>query len=78
MKVLIERESDCILGFTMFGAGAGDVMTTVQMAMLGGLPYTVVRDAVLAHPTMPEGLASLFGNVPPIAVQDKIQIEIRP
>ena len=67
MKVLIETESDRILGFTMFGAGAGDVMTAVQMAMLAGLPYTAVRDAVIAHPTMPEGLISLFGNVPPIS-----------
>jgi pyruvate/2-oxoglutarate dehydrogenase complex dihydrolipoamide dehydrogenase (E3) component len=65
MKVLIEAESDRILGFTMFGAGAGDVMAAVQMAMLGGVPYTAVRDAVIAHPTMPEGLILLFGNVPP-------------
>jgi pyruvate/2-oxoglutarate dehydrogenase complex dihydrolipoamide dehydrogenase (E3) component len=69
MKVLIETESDRMLGFTMFGAGAGDVMAAVQMAMLGGLPYTAVRDAVIAHPTMPEGLESLFGNVPPISAQ---------
>jgi pyruvate/2-oxoglutarate dehydrogenase complex dihydrolipoamide dehydrogenase (E3) component len=66
MKVLIEAESDRILGFTMFGAGAGDVMAAVQMAMLGGVPYTAVRDAVIAHPTMAEGLILLFGNVPPI------------
>ena len=38
-----------------------------QMAMLGGLPYTAIRDAVIAHPTMPEGLILLFGNVPPIS-----------
>jgi pyruvate/2-oxoglutarate dehydrogenase complex dihydrolipoamide dehydrogenase (E3) component len=67
MKVLIEMESDRILGFTMFGAGAGDVMATVQMAMLAGLPYTALRDAVITHPTMPEGLIQLFGNVPPIS-----------
>jgi pyruvate/2-oxoglutarate dehydrogenase complex dihydrolipoamide dehydrogenase (E3) component len=65
MKVLIEKKSDRILGFTMFGAGAGDVMATVQITMLAGLPYTTLRDAVIAHPTMPEGLISLFGNVPP-------------
>jgi hypothetical protein len=65
MKVLIEPESDRILGFTMFGAGAGDVTAAVQMAMLGGVPYTAVRDAVIAHPTMAEGLILLFGNVPP-------------
>jgi pyruvate/2-oxoglutarate dehydrogenase complex dihydrolipoamide dehydrogenase (E3) component len=64
MKVLIETESDRILGFTMFGAGAGDVMATVQMAMLAELPYTAVRDAVLTHPTMPEGLVQLLDNVP--------------
>jgi pyruvate/2-oxoglutarate dehydrogenase complex dihydrolipoamide dehydrogenase (E3) component len=69
MKVLIETESDRILGFTMFGAGAGDVMATVQMAMLAGLPYTAIRDAILAHPTMPEGLGQLFGNVPPISAR---------
>jgi pyruvate/2-oxoglutarate dehydrogenase complex dihydrolipoamide dehydrogenase (E3) component len=64
MKVLIEKESDRILGFTMFGAGAGDVMTTVQMTMLAGLPYTALRDAVIAHPTMPEGLIPLLLAVP--------------
>jgi pyruvate/2-oxoglutarate dehydrogenase complex dihydrolipoamide dehydrogenase (E3) component len=69
MKVLIEAESDRILGFTMFGAGAGDVMAAVQMAMLGGLPYTAIRDAVIAHPTMPEGLILLFGNVPPTSAR---------
>jgi pyruvate/2-oxoglutarate dehydrogenase complex dihydrolipoamide dehydrogenase (E3) component len=70
MKVLIEMESDRILGFTMFGTGAGEIMTTVQMAMLAGLPYTAVRDAVIAHPTMSEGLIPLFGNVPPISASD--------
>ena len=64
MKVLIETESDRILGFTMFGAGAGDVMATVQMTMLAGLPYTALRDAVIAHPTMPEGLIPLLLAVP--------------
>ena len=67
MKVLIETESDHILGFTMFGTGAGDVMAAVQMAMLAGVPFTAERDAVIAHPTMPEGLILLFGNVPPIS-----------
>jgi hypothetical protein len=40
-------------------------MAAVQTAMLGGLPYTVFRDAILAHPTMAEGLAALFSSVPP-------------
>jgi len=64
MKALIDTESDRILGFTMFGAGAGDVMATVQMTMLAGLPYTALRDAVIAHPTMPEGLIPLLLAVP--------------
>jgi pyruvate/2-oxoglutarate dehydrogenase complex dihydrolipoamide dehydrogenase (E3) component len=67
MKALIEKESDRILGFTMFGFGAGDVMLNVQMTMLAGLPYTALRDAVIAHPTMPEALIFLLGNVPPMS-----------
>lgn len=64
MKVLIDVESDRILGFTMFGTGAGEVMTLVQMTMLNGLPYTTIRDAIIAHPTMPEGLFFLLTAVP--------------
>ncbi len=64
MKVLIDTKSDRILGFTMFGAGAGDVMATVQMTMLAGLPYPALRDTVIAHPTMPEGLIQLLLAVP--------------
>jgi pyruvate/2-oxoglutarate dehydrogenase complex dihydrolipoamide dehydrogenase (E3) component len=47
----------------MIGPEAGEVMAAVQMAILGGLPYTVFRDAILAHPTMAEGLNSLFAAV---------------
>jgi pyruvate/2-oxoglutarate dehydrogenase complex dihydrolipoamide dehydrogenase (E3) component len=77
MKVLIETESDRILGFTMFGAGAGDVMAAVQMAMLAGMPYTAVGDAIIAHPTMPEGLIQLFGNVPPLPSPAEFLIDSR-
>lgn len=64
MKVLVGSD-DRILGFTMIGAEAGEVMATVQTAMLADLPYSRLRDAILAHPTMAEGLGSLFENVPP-------------
>jgi len=64
MKLLVEASGDRILGFTMIGAEAGEVVATVQTAMLGGLPYTVLRDAILAHPTMAEGLNSLFAAIP--------------
>ncbi len=63
MKVLIEAAGDRILGFAMIGPEAGEVMAVVQTAILGGLPYTVLRDAILAHPTMAEGLNGLFGAV---------------
>jgi len=65
MKALIEANGDRILGFTMVGPEAGEVMAVVQMAMLAGLSYTTLRDAILTHPTMAEGLNSLFSNVKP-------------
>ena len=64
LKALIEEDGDRILGFTAFGPEAGEVMAVVQVAMLAGLPYTALRDAVLTHPTMAEGLAALFSSVP--------------
>ena len=63
MKVLVEKQGDRVLGFTMIGLEAGEVMATVQTAMLGGLPYTVFRDAILTHPTMAEGLNDLFAAI---------------
>ncbi len=65
MKALVEAEGDRILGFTMFGAEAGEVMPVVQTAMLAGMPYTGLRDAIFAHPTMAEGLGPLFTRAPP-------------
>jgi pyruvate/2-oxoglutarate dehydrogenase complex dihydrolipoamide dehydrogenase (E3) component len=67
MKVLVDAHSDQILGFSMLGTNAGDVVTAVQMAMLGKLPYTAVRDAIISHPLMSEGLNVLFSKVPPRA-----------
>jgi pyruvate/2-oxoglutarate dehydrogenase complex dihydrolipoamide dehydrogenase (E3) component len=64
MKTLIDAHSDRILGFTAFGPEAGELMGTVQLAMLAGLPYTTLRDAMFAHPTMTEGLKALFMGVP--------------
>ena len=69
MKVLVGASDDRILGFTMVGAEAGEVMTAVQTAMLADLPYPRLRDAILAHPTMAEGLGDLFSHVPDRSVQ---------
>jgi pyruvate/2-oxoglutarate dehydrogenase complex dihydrolipoamide dehydrogenase (E3) component len=65
MKVLVGASDDSILGFTMIGAEAGEVMAVIQTAMLAGLRYPQLRDAPIAHPTMAEGLGFLFSNVPP-------------
>jgi pyruvate/2-oxoglutarate dehydrogenase complex dihydrolipoamide dehydrogenase (E3) component len=65
MKVLLDMDSDRILGFTMLGPGAGEVIGVVQTAMLAGLPYTALRDAIFTHPTMAEGLNVLFANAAP-------------
>ncbi len=67
MKALVDTRTDRILGFTMFGPEAGEVIAVVQTAMLAGMPYTGLRDAILAHPTMAEGLNGLFSAVPPAA-----------
>jgi len=67
MKALLDARTDRILGFTMFGPEAGEVMAVVQTAMLAGMPYTGLRDAILAHPTMAEGLKALFAEVQPSA-----------
>jgi pyruvate/2-oxoglutarate dehydrogenase complex dihydrolipoamide dehydrogenase (E3) component len=64
MKMLIAAESDRILGFTCFGTEASELMVTVQTAMLGGLPYTLLQDAIFTHPTAAEGLTVLLANVP--------------
>jgi pyruvate/2-oxoglutarate dehydrogenase complex dihydrolipoamide dehydrogenase (E3) component len=66
MKALIAGDDDRILGFVMLGAHTGEVMTVVQMAMLGQLTYTAVRDGILAHPTVAEGLNMLFATVRPL------------
>lgn len=64
MKALVSATDERILGFTMIGSEAGEVMAAVQMAILGQMPYTKVRDAVIAHLTMAEGLGFLLGEIP--------------
>ena len=69
MKALVGENDDRILGFTMIGAAAGEVMAVVQMAMLAGVPYGRLANAVLAHPTMAEGLSMLLAQMPPESIQ---------
>ena len=63
MKMLLDERSDRILGFTVFGTEASELMTTVQTAMLGDLPFTALRDALFTHPTAAEGLTMLLASV---------------
>jgi pyruvate/2-oxoglutarate dehydrogenase complex dihydrolipoamide dehydrogenase (E3) component len=72
MKALV-GDDDRILGFTMIGAEADGVTAVVQAAMLADLPYPRLRDAILAHPTMAEGLGGLFANVPPRVVPGAVR-----
>jgi pyruvate/2-oxoglutarate dehydrogenase complex dihydrolipoamide dehydrogenase (E3) component len=70
MKVLVGANDDRILGFTMIGSEAGEVMAAMQTAMLAELPYTKLRDAVIVHLTVAEGLGPLLDSVPaPSGVQ---------
>jgi pyruvate/2-oxoglutarate dehydrogenase complex dihydrolipoamide dehydrogenase (E3) component len=75
MKTLIDAHSDRILGFTAFGPEAGELMGTVQLAMLADVPYTMLRDAMFAHPTMTEGLKALFMAVPQRLEKDAEQVQ---
>ncbi|NUY01455.1 FAD-dependent oxidoreductase [Paraburkholderia youngii] len=63
MKALVAPDSGQILGFSMVGSGAGEVTSVVQMAMLGSVPHTAVRDAIIAHPLLAEGLNLLFATL---------------
>jgi pyruvate/2-oxoglutarate dehydrogenase complex dihydrolipoamide dehydrogenase (E3) component len=65
MKVLVGATDDRILGFTMIGSEAGEVMAAIQTAILADLSYTKLRDAVFAHLTVAEGLGPLFESVRP-------------
>ncbi|MBO0753306.1 MAG: FAD-dependent oxidoreductase [Bradyrhizobiaceae bacterium] len=65
MKAIVSDNDDRILGFTMIGTEAGEVMAAVHTAMLAGLSYSTLANAPFAHPTMAEGLSLLFSNVPP-------------
>jgi len=67
LKALIAADSDRILGFTALGAEAGELIAVVQTAMLTNAPYTTLRDAILTHPTIAEGLTVLFASEPTLA-----------
>ena len=60
MKAIVDAETHQILGCAILGMEGGEVMTVLQVAMMGKLPYTVIRDGIFAHPTLAESLNNLF------------------
>jgi pyruvate/2-oxoglutarate dehydrogenase complex dihydrolipoamide dehydrogenase (E3) component len=60
LKAVVDAKTDQILGAAVLGVEGGEVMAVLQMAMVGRLPYTVLRDGVFAHPTLAESLNNLF------------------
>jgi pyruvate/2-oxoglutarate dehydrogenase complex dihydrolipoamide dehydrogenase (E3) component len=63
MKAIVDAQSEQILGFTVLGVEGGELMSAVQIAMMGKLSYTALRDAIFAHPTIAECLNNLFATV---------------
>jgi pyruvate/2-oxoglutarate dehydrogenase complex dihydrolipoamide dehydrogenase (E3) component len=62
MKAVVDLENDQILGVAVLGIEGGEIMTQLQLAMMGKLPSTLLRETVFAHPTLAESLNNLFGN----------------
>jgi pyruvate/2-oxoglutarate dehydrogenase complex dihydrolipoamide dehydrogenase (E3) component len=60
MKAIVDVETGQILGCAVLGIEGGEIMSAIQIAMMGKLPYTALRDAVFAHPTLAESLNNLF------------------
>ena len=60
MKVLVEQNSDKILGCAILGIDGGEIMAILQFAMMADIPYTKLRDGIFAHPTLAESMNNLF------------------
>ena len=62
MKVIVDADSSQMLGAAVLGIEGGEIMSQIQLALMGKLPYTVLKDAVFAHPTLAESLNNLFSH----------------
>jgi pyruvate/2-oxoglutarate dehydrogenase complex dihydrolipoamide dehydrogenase (E3) component len=60
MKAIVDAKTKKILGACIFGAEGGEVMSVLQMAMMGGITYDLIRNGIFAHPTYVESLNNLF------------------
>jgi pyruvate/2-oxoglutarate dehydrogenase complex dihydrolipoamide dehydrogenase (E3) component len=63
LKVVVDSDTDQILGASILAAEGGEVMAVVQVAMRAGLPASALRNMIFAHPTMAEGLNDLFAGL---------------
>jgi dihydrolipoamide dehydrogenase len=63
MKAIVDKKNDQILGAAILGIEGGELMSAIQIAMLGHLPYTALRDGMFAHPTLSESFNTLFGSL---------------
>lgn len=62
MKVIVDADTSQILGAAILGIEGGEIMSQIQLAMMGKLPYTILKEAMFAHPTLAESLNNLFGH----------------
>ncbi|MBT1688801.1 mercuric reductase [Dawidia soli] len=63
MKAVVDRETKQILGAAVLGNEGGEIVTILQVAMMGGLTYEALRDGIFAHPTYAESLNNLFAGI---------------
>jgi pyruvate/2-oxoglutarate dehydrogenase complex dihydrolipoamide dehydrogenase (E3) component len=60
MKAIVDAKTNQILGAAILGLEGGEIMSAIEIAMMGKLPYTALRDGIFAHPTLAESLNNLF------------------
>ena len=68
MKAIVDADTKEILGAAVFGLEGGEIMAMLELAIMGRLPYTALRDGIFAHPTLAESLNNLFLNLTPSAL----------
>jgi pyruvate/2-oxoglutarate dehydrogenase complex dihydrolipoamide dehydrogenase (E3) component len=76
MKAVVEADTEQILGCAILGVEGGEVAAMIQIAMMGGLPYTSLRDTIFAHPTLSESLNTLFAAIDEDEIQMTSQAEM--
>jgi len=65
MKAIVDAKTQQILGCTILGVEGGEIMSMLQVAMMGKIPYTAIKEAIFAHPTLAESLNNLFMTLDP-------------